>query len=87
MPLTIPDEVLQALDMDEREARVEIACRLFDGGKLGKSRAARLAGLARVEFESALIERGLPVIRIDEKYWKQEVESLRAWEERERNQT
>ena len=86
MPLTIPDDVLNDLKMDEREARIEIACRLFDAGKLGKSRAARLAGLTRLDFEGELRVRKLPLIHMDEAYWKQEVESLRAWEQqRERD--
>jgi predicted HTH domain antitoxin len=85
MPLTISDDVLNDLNMDEREARVEIACRLFDAGKLGKSRAARLAGLTRPDFEDELRARKLPVIHVDEGYWKQELESLQEWERRERD--
>jgi predicted HTH domain antitoxin len=44
-PLTIPDEVLRELHLDEREARIEFACRLFDAGKLPLIPAARLVQL------------------------------------------
>ena len=42
--------------------------------------ATRWAGISRVEFESALLERGLPLIRIDDIYWQQEVEGLERLE-------
>ena len=37
------------------------------------------AGLseARLEFEAALLERNLPLIRVDESYWRQELESMK----------
>ena len=34
MPLTISDDLLTASQMAEHEARLEIACRLYDVGKL-----------------------------------------------------
>jgi hypothetical protein len=54
MPLVIPDETLQLAGMDEREAKIEIACRLFDAGKLTIGHAARLADLSVAEFEQQL---------------------------------
>lgn len=85
MPLVIPDELLQELGLDEREARIEIACRLFDAGKLSKASAGRLAGLSRPDFEAALIERGLPWVRIEgDDYWAAEEASLPSPDERER---
>lgn len=63
MPLTIPDEILQSAGMSEQEARIEIACRLFDAEKLTLWAAARLAGMSRVEFEAELFERKIPIYR------------------------
>ena len=63
MPVVIPDETLQQAGLTEREALVEIACRLFDLGRLALWPAAKLAGLSRVEFEQALIDREIPVYR------------------------
>ena len=49
MPVVIPDETLQQAGLTEREALVEIACRLFDAGKLPLWPAAKLAGMSRVD--------------------------------------
>ncbi len=76
MPLTIPDQLLAEATLSEREARLEIACRLYDAGTLTMPQATRWGGVTRVELEAALLERGLPLIRIDERYWAQEVENL-----------
>ena len=62
--------------MSEREAVLEIACRLYDAGKLTMPQATRWAGVSRVEFESALLERGLALIRVDDQYWKEELECI-----------
>ncbi len=51
-----------------------------DAGKLTMPQATRLAEISRVEFEEALLERGLPLLRLDERYWAQEVQSLERLE-------
>lgn len=63
MPLTIPDDVLESAGLTEAEARVEIACRLFDAQKLSLWPAAQLAGMSRVEFEGELRKRKIPIYR------------------------
>jgi predicted HTH domain antitoxin len=63
MPLTLSDEVLKQAGMTAEEARIEIACRLFDARKLGLWPAARFAGLTRTQFEGELLERGIPLYR------------------------
>jgi predicted HTH domain antitoxin len=63
MPLTIPDALLQEAGLSEREALVEFACRLFDGGKLTLWSAARWAGLTRTAIEEELRRRRIPVYR------------------------
>jgi predicted HTH domain antitoxin len=63
MPVVIPDEVLREAGLSEREALVEIACRLFDAEKLALWPAAKLAGLSRVEFEDELRLRKIPIYR------------------------
>ena len=65
MPLTIPDEVLREAGLCEREALVEFACRMFDAGRLTLGSAAKLAGLARLEFEQELRARKIAVYRPD----------------------
>lgn len=63
MPLLISDDLLSAAGMSEDEARIEIACRLFDAGKLALWPAAKWAGLSRVEFEDELRQRKIPLYR------------------------
>ena len=73
MPLVISDETLKAANLTEEEARVEIACRLFDAGKLHLWPAAQMAGMSRSEFEEALIKRGIAPYRMDEEYVRHEI--------------
>lgn len=63
MSLTLSDEVLKQAGMTAEEARVEIACRLFEAGKLAMWPAAKLAGLTRTHFEEQLLERHIPLYR------------------------
>ena len=77
MPVTISDQFLAEAGLSEHEARIEIACRLYDAGKLTMPQATRLAEISRVDFETALLERRLPLLRIDERYWAQELEGLK----------
>lgn len=72
MPVLLQDDLLSEAGMSEQEARTEIACRLYDAGRLTLPQATRWAGLARVELEAALLERGLPLIRANDAYWRQE---------------
>ena len=63
MPVIISDETLAQAGLTEREAVVEIACRLFDAGKLHLWPAAKMAGMSRVDFEQELMSRKIPVYR------------------------
>lgn len=77
MPLVISDEMLQAAKLDEREARVEIACRLFDAGKLTLPMAARFAELDRMVFEGELARRDIPAYRPTVEDLREDLENLR----------
>jgi predicted HTH domain antitoxin len=77
MPLIIPDETLKQAGLSEQEARIEIACRLYDADKLHLWPAAQLARLSRDEFESALVSRGIAVHRVDEEYLRHELDMIR----------
>lgn len=77
MPLVISDELLQAAGLNENDARLEFACRLFDAGKLAITHAARLAGLPQDEFESQLTRRGIPRFRYTEQMLEQDVDTLK----------
>jgi predicted HTH domain antitoxin len=66
MPVVIPDETLRDAGLTEREALIEIACRLFAAGKLALWPAAKLARENRAAFEQALRERQIAVYCPDE---------------------
>ena len=63
MPVLISDAMLETAGLSEVEARVEIACRLYDAGCLSLTQARRWAEIERPDFETALIERGIPIHR------------------------
>jgi predicted HTH domain antitoxin len=77
MPLVIPDETLRAAGLSELEAKLEIACRWFDAGKLSFSHAARLAGLDDATFEAQLQLRGIPRFRYTDEMLEHDVEVLK----------
>lgn len=72
----ISDETLNAAGLNEREAKVEIACLWFDEGKLTIGHAANLAGLTELEFEKALDDRGLPRFRITQDKLDNDIDTL-----------
>ena len=76
MPIVIPDEILQQTGLTEREFRIEIACRLFDIEKLYLWPAAKLAGLSRMEMEHELAKRDIPIYRITEEEWEQDLAAM-----------
>ena len=63
MTITIPDDILKQAGLTEREALIELACRLYDANRLRMTAASRLAGLERVAFEIELRARGIAVWR------------------------
>ena len=63
MPLVITDEQLRTMQMSERDAQVEIACRLFDAGRLSFHAAMRMTNLDRTSFENELVRRRIPIHR------------------------
>jgi predicted HTH domain antitoxin len=81
MSITISDELVKATGMNEREAMIEIACRLFQAGKLSLPLAARFAGLARGEMEDQLLDRKIPLYRPTLEDYHQDVETLRKLKE------
>jgi predicted HTH domain antitoxin len=80
MPILISDELLSEAGLSEREATVEIACRLFAAGRLAMPTAAKWTGLTRVAFEQELLSRKLPLVVVDDDYWQQELATLRSSE-------
>jgi predicted HTH domain antitoxin len=77
MAFTITDEQLQTIGMNEREAAIEFACRLFDARKITFHAGMKLAALDRLSFEEALRVRGIAIYRPDPEELRREVEALK----------
>lgn len=75
--LSIPEEILKAAGLTERDATVEFACRLFEARKLSLHLAAKLAGLSRPAMEEALLQRGIPIYRPTPQDFADDLETLR----------
>jgi predicted HTH domain antitoxin len=76
--LHIPDDLLAHAGISEAEALLELACSLFDAGRLTVFQAARLAGMSQPDFEDLLLERGIALHRITRDDLRQDLRNLRA---------
>ena len=61
MKLEIPDDVLQGTGMTPALARLEVAVALYRDRKVSMGRAARIAGMPRMQFQQELCLRGVPM--------------------------
>jgi predicted HTH domain antitoxin len=73
MPLIIDDDILREANLSEADARIEIACRLYESGRLALPVASRLSGLDPSAFLDALSARSACVdpreqSELDEQY-------------------
>ena len=59
MTLTLPDDPALA-EFAECDIRLDLACALFAAGRISRGVAARMAGIARHEFEEELYRRKIP---------------------------
>ena len=78
MPMVISDDLLQSVGLTEREARIEVGCRLFQAGRLSLPKAAKLAGLARVEMEEELHRRAIPAYVFTEEMLDQDIKTIES---------
>lgn len=79
MSLTIPDFVLESAGLSEREWEVEIACRLFDSGRITKSAATKWLAMTRIEFDEELSRRNIPLYRLTSHDLDQDLATLRSF--------
>jgi predicted HTH domain antitoxin len=61
MPITLPDELMQATKLSEAEIKAELAVALFQQERLTLGQAARLAGVPQLDFQRLLASRRIPL--------------------------
>jgi predicted HTH domain antitoxin len=76
MGLLIPDEILQASRLSERELKVEIAVMLFEKERLTIGQASRFAAMDYLEFQHLLASRRIRV-HYDVADFEQDLKTLR----------
>lgn len=64
--LTIPDDILQAAGLTERECLIELAVHLYAERRVTIAQALRLSGLTRSEFEEELARRDISLYSVDD---------------------
>lgn len=78
MQIIIPDAVLKDAGLTPKDVLVELACRLFDIGRIGLSEGGRIVGVSRIEFERFLRERGIAAYRVTEADVDADLRTLRS---------
>ena len=76
--LQIPEDVLRQLGDTDREALIEIACRLYETRRLAFDRAARMAGVDLERFALECAARRIPVYWTTEEDLEQDLATLRS---------
>jgi predicted HTH domain antitoxin len=64
--LRIPEDILKAAGLTEKECLVELAVHLYAERRLAFAQALRLAGLNRLEFEEELARREISVYSVED---------------------
>jgi len=64
--LRIPDDILEASGLTERECLVELAVHLYAQRRLKIGQALRLCGLTRMEFEAELAKRDISLYSVED---------------------
>ncbi len=74
--ITIPEDILQATRMSEKELKQEVAVMLFQQDKLTLGQASKLAETSRLQFQHLLASRQVPV-HYDIEEFKEDLETLK----------
>jgi predicted HTH domain antitoxin len=77
MSITLPDELVQAAQMNESELMLEIIIMLFQQERITLGKAAQLAGMHQIEFQKLLASRKI-CIHYDVEDLEQDIETLKA---------
>jgi predicted HTH domain antitoxin len=81
LTLTIPPDVPMLLKMSDadfaREAKILVAVKLFELGKLTSGKAAELAGMPRVAFLYSLDRYRVPAINLQDEEIEHEIQAAK----------
>jgi len=79
--ITLPEGLTEALKMTkqefENEARLILAAKLFEMGRVSAGMAARIAGVDKVTFLHLLHKYGVPAINLKGEEVEREIEAAR----------
>ena len=64
--LTIPDDILEAAGLTERECLIELAVQLYAQRRITIAQALRLSRLNRLDFEKELARREISLYSVDD---------------------
>src|SRR5712692_9657636 len=85
-PNTLPDSPHMSRSEFEREAKLAMAVKLFETGKLSSGQAARLAGMERVHFLYELGRFGVSSIQVTPEELEQDVANATRAHDRHQQQ-
>lgn len=81
LTITIPEGLPQALKMSDeeflKEARILLAAKLYELGKVSQGTAAEIAGVDRLTFLGLLGRYGVPAINLQDEEVTREIEAAR----------
>jgi predicted HTH domain antitoxin len=77
MSVTIPDAIMDATRLSEREMKQEIAVMLYERDKLALSKAAEFAGMDTYRFRQLLASRGFEM-EYDVQDFNEDLATLRS---------
>lgn len=76
--IELPESVLVATGQSReefvREAKIILAAKLFEEGRISSGKGAEICGMARVDFLLEMGRRKIPIIQLDEEELKREFE-------------
>jgi len=75
MKLEIPDDILTASGVTEKECLIELSVRLYADRRISLAQALRLSGLDRLAFEAQLAQRNISLYTVSDLH--EDVETLK----------
>jgi predicted HTH domain antitoxin len=75
MQITIPDEIIKAMDINPDDVLKEIAISFYQNGKLSIIEGAKLAKMEKINFQFLLASRGINILFCVEEFKDKDLEN------------